>query len=78
MDLNNSVIKRLWWVYFCIEKKNILSRAMIWYKFFTSYDKNSHLLVILKVMFANSVDPDQTAPLGTVWSGSTLFACMQK
>ena len=25
-----------------------------------------HLLVILKVIFANSVDPDQTAPLGTV------------
>ena len=23
---------------------------------------------------ANSVDPDQTAPIGTVWSGSTLFA----
>ena len=23
---------------------------------------------------ANSVDPDQAAPLGTVWSGSTLFA----
>ena len=22
----------------------------------------------------NSVDPDQTAPLGAVWSGSTLFA----
>ena len=37
-----------------------------------------HLLVILKVIFANSVDPDQTAPLGAVWSGSTLFACMQK
>ena len=36
------------------------------------------LLVILKVIFANSVDPDQTAPLGAVWSGSTLFACMQK
>ena len=32
-----------------------------------------HLLVILKVIFANSVDPDQTAPpLGAVWSGSTL------
>ena len=29
--------------------------------------------MILKVIFANSVDPDQTAPLG-----STLFACMQK
>ena len=37
-----------------------------------------HLLVILKVIFANSVDPDQTARLGAVWSGSTLFACMQK
>ena len=23
---------------------------------------------------ANSVDPDQTAPLGAVWSGTTLFA----
>ena len=23
---------------------------------------------------ANSVDPDQTAPLVAVWSGSTLFA----
>ena len=22
----------------------------------------------------NSLDPDQTAPLGAVWSGSTLFA----
>ena len=22
---------------------------------------------------ANSVDPDQTAPLGTIWSGSALF-----
>ena len=29
---------------------------------------------------ANSVDPDQTAPLGAVWSGSTLFAqsCLPK
>ena len=23
---------------------------------------------------ANSVDPEQTAPIGPVWSGSTLFA----
>ena len=23
---------------------------------------------------ANSLDPDQTAPLGAVWSGSALFA----
>ena len=21
------------------------------------------------------MDPDQTAPVGTVWSGSTLFVC---
>ena len=26
---------------------------------------------------ANSVDPDQTAPRGAVWSGSTLFAKSQ-
>ena len=24
---------------------------------------------------ANSVDPDQTAPSGAVWSESALFAC---
>ena len=23
---------------------------------------------------ANSVDPEQTAPIGAVWSGSTVFA----
>ena len=29
---------------------------------------------------ANSVNPDQTAPapIGAVWSGSTLFACILK
>ena len=28
----------------------------------------------------NSVDPDQTAPLGAVWSGSALFdqTCLSK
>ena len=26
------------------------------------------------IVEANSVDPDQTAPIGAVWSGSTLFA----
>ena len=25
---------------------------------------------------ANSVDPEQTAPIGAVCSGSTLFACI--
>ena len=27
-----------------------------------------------KLAFANSADPDQTAPKGAAWSGSTLFA----
>ena len=33
--------------------------------------------LLLKTLseMANSVDPDQTAPLGAVWSGSALFAC---
>ena len=29
-----------------------------------------------KNVWANSVDPDQTAPIGAVWSGSTLFAIL--
>ena len=27
-----------------------------------------------KMAYANSADPDQTAPEGAVWSGSTLYA----
>ena len=27
-----------------------------------------------KMAYANSADPDQTAPSGAVWSGSALFA----
>ena len=27
-----------------------------------------------KMAYANSLDPEQTAPEGAVWSGSTLFA----
>ena len=35
----------------------------------------SRLLNVLKeALMANSVDPDQTAPIGSVCSGSTLFA----
>ena len=26
-----------------------------------------------RTLEANSVDPEQTAPIGAVWSGSTLF-----
>ena len=35
-------------------------------------------IVHLNVSVANSVDSDQTAPKGAVWSESTIFACMQK
>ena len=34
----------------------------------------SPLLKCLRASMANSVDPDQTAPVGAVCSGSTLFA----
>ena len=34
----------------------------------------SRLLKCLEASMANSVDPDQTAPIGGVCSGSTLFA----
>ena len=36
----------------------------------------ANFLNILFCIWANSVDPDQTAPRGAVWSGSTLFATM--
>ena len=35
--------------------------------------KNSNTKVSDKMTYANSVDPDQTAPEEAVWSGSTLF-----
>ena len=31
---------------------------------------------VLEASSTNSVDPDQTAPIGAVWSGSTLFASL--
>ena len=31
---------------------------------------------IFEASQTNSVDPDQTAPKGAVWSGSTMFASM--
>ena len=44
---------------------------------------SKHMVNVLKILYtkvankmayANSTDPDQTAPEGAVWSGSTLFA----
>ena len=36
--------------------------------------KISYTKVSDKMAYANSADPDQTAPEGAVWWGSTLFA----
>ena len=36
--------------------------------------KISYTKVSDKIAYANSADPDQTAPEGAIWSGSTLFA----
>ena len=36
--------------------------------------KISYTKVSDKMAYANSTVPDQTAPEGAVWSGSTLFA----
>ena len=33
---------------------------------------------IIEASLTNSVDPDQTAPTGAVWSGSTLFVSIHK
>ena len=73
----------LLYICFCREIRKIFfswKKCLIWsFALTLNYCRLlCHLFVILKVIFANSVDPDQTAPLGAVWSGSTLFACMQK
>ena len=44
-----------------------------------SLQKSSAFVVcwnILESYYSNSVGPDQTAPVGAVWSGSTLFASL--
>ena len=40
----------------------------------TLFQEQSDLFLKILSGMANSVDPDQTAPSGAVWSGSTLFA----
>ena len=34
------------------------------------------MLPCIFTKYSNSVDPDQTAPTGAVWSGSTLFVSL--
>ena len=42
-------------------------RLLITSEFYIKCHLLCHLLVILKVIFANSVDQDQTAPLSLIW-----------
>ena len=57
---------------------------MFWWKTYTVYlfslkstyskcPKIPYAKVAGKIAYANSADPDQTAPEGAVWSGSTLY-----
>ena len=43
-------------------------------KLYGKCTKTLYTVVADKMAYANSADPDQTAPAGAVWSGSTLFA----
>ena len=40
----------------------------------TKYCKCSNISDVLRYWHMQTVDPDQTAPAGAVWSGATLFA----
>ena len=45
-----------------------------WKKYYNKCLKILYTKASDKMTYANSADPDQTAPEGAVWSGSTLFA----
>ena len=49
----------------CCNLPKIQTKSQTYVVFFLQNDANE---------IANSEDPDQTAPLGAVWSGSALFA----
>ena len=41
---------------------------------YSKHPKNFYTKFSDKVVYANRADPDQTAPSGALWSGSTLLA----
>ena len=47
-----------------------------WIVFQSSHDYRNDPKFSDRYAWANSADPDQTAPRGAVWSGSTLFAIL--
>ena len=53
---------------------NVLKIQTLYFILFFLPNLSLHLFLVILCGMANSVDPDQTAPSGAVWSGSTLFA----
>ena len=58
-----------------------LAKPMLYEESYCHHSKTWTMWLYHRVMcpndadrMANSADPDQTAPLGAVWSGSALFA----
>ena len=67
-------------LYFCIAiltlkvpRKPVSEKVVCLYRLLNILAYFSNLFFCIQ---ANNVDPDQTAPEGAVWSGSTLFAKM--
>ena len=48
--------------------------AVIYLKFKQKGQTFWYFVKMMQIQKQNSEDPDQTAPLGAVWSGSSLFA----
>ena len=65
------VIKRNGDIVGSSRKLELFPQEILWYG---KCPKISNTKVSEKMTYANSADPDQTAPEGAVWSGSTLFA----
>ena len=53
--------------------RSIVFRYLLWF-IDGKYPRILYIKVSDKIAYANSADPDQTAPEGAVWSGSALFA----
>ena len=59
------------------ESSKSLQKTIEYYQDFTSFVMDRYRndpMFSDRYAWANSADPDQTAPRGAVWSGATLFA----
>ena len=58
------------------ERIHTLTWVYVGHVIYGKYPKISYTKVSYKMAYANSAIPDQTAPEGALWSGSTLFAIL--